>query len=218
MKVLIIGDSYGLPRFAKNSELVELSYEECYPERLRQHLRLVLKSDILLENHCRHANVSLSLLRGEANEIMFLHPDYVVLQLGLVDLWPSEGRSVLPLYSELMGKNPWISEDDFAFNIRRFVQFSLVSKSKVLLLDIPPVSSELMKIYPQAKKRIDEYNRRIYAISNTYEAVSLIDLNKLIVCLPEGKAIGSDGIHPTALASELLAKKISHEIIKLEES
>jgi lysophospholipase L1-like esterase len=218
MKVLIIGDSYGLPRFAKNSELVELSYEDCYPERLRQHLRLVLKADVVLENHCRHANVSLSLLRGEANEIMFLQPDYVVLQLGLVDLWPSEARSVLPLYSELMGKNPWVSEDDFAFNIRRFVQFSLVSKSKVLLLDIPPVSSKLMKIYPQAKKRIGQYNRRLYAIGNSYEAVSLIYLNKLIACLPEGKAIGSDGIHPTALASELLAKKISHEIIKLEES
>jgi len=218
MKVLIVGDSYGLPRFAKNSELVELYYEDCYPEKLRQYLRLVMRQDILLLNHCRHANVSLSLLRGEASEIMFLKPDYIVLQLGLVDLWPSEGRAVLPLYSELKGKNPWVSEDDFANNIRRFVQFSLVEKSKVLLLDIPSVCSELMTRYPQAAERIEQYNNRIYAISNAYEKVTLISLNKLIAYLQEKKAIGSDGIHPTALASELIAKKISYEIVKLEES
>ncbi len=218
MKVLIIGDSYGLPRFVKNSEVVELSYEECYPEKLRQYLRLAMQKDILLLNHCRHANVSLSLLRGEASEIVFLKPDYIVLQLGLVDLWPSEGRNVLPLYAELIGKNPWVSEDDFADNIRRFVQFSLVEKSKVLLLDIPPVSAELMKGYKQLAKRIEQYNNRLYAIGNAYEAVTLIGLNKLITHLQEGKAMGSDGIHPTALASELIAKKISYEIIKQEKS
>ena len=218
MKVLIIGDSYGLPRFVKNSEVVELSYEECYPEKLRQYLRLAMQKDILLLNHCRHANVSLSLLRGEASEIVFLKPDYIVLQLGLVDLWPSEGRNVLPLYAELIGKNPWVSEDDFADNIRRFVQFSLVEKSKVLLLDIPPVSAELMKGYKQLAKRIEQYNNRLYAIGNAYEAITLIGLNKLITHLQEGKAMGSDGIHPTALASELIAKKISYEIIKQEKS
>jgi len=218
MKVLIIGDSYGLPRFFKNSELVELYYEECYPEKLRQCLRLVTQKDVLLLNHCRHANVSLSLLRGEASEIVFLKPDYIVLQLGLVDLWPSEGRNVLPLYAELTGKNPWVSEDDFADNIRRFVQFCLVEKSKVLLLDIPPVSVEVMQGYPPVAKRIEQYNNRLYAIGNAYEAVTLISINKLIAHLQEQNAIGSDGIHPTALASELIAKKISSEIIKQEES
>ena len=216
MKVLIIGDSYGLPRFGKNSELVELYYEECYPEKLRQQLRVKLQTDVLLLNHCRHANVSLSLLRGEANDILFLKPDYVVLQLGIVDLWPSEGRNVLPLYSVLMGKDPWISEGDFASNISRFVQFSLSEKSKVLLLDIPPVSCELRKRYPQVVKRIEQYNNRLYAIANAYEGVSLIRLNNLISYLQEEKAIGSDGIHPTALASELIAKKLAAEIFKLE--
>ena len=218
MKVLIIGDSYGLPRFAKNSEIVELYYEECYPEKLRQQLRGKLRTDVLLLNNCRHANVSLSLLRGEANNILFLKPNYVVLQLGIVDLWPSEGRNILPVYSVLIGKDPWISEEEFASNISRFVQFSIGEKSKVLLLDIPPVSGELMKRYPQVVKRIATYNNRLYAIAKAYEEVSLIRLNNLIVYLQEEKAIGSDGIHPTALASELIAKKLAAEIFQLEKS
>jgi len=216
MKVLIIGDSYGLPRFAQNSEFVELSYEECYPEKLRQYLRVFLKSDVLLQNRCRHANVSLGLVRGEANEIMFLQPNYVVLQLGIVDLWPSEGRAVSPLYAELKGNDPWVSLDDFANNIRRFVQFCLVEKSKVILLDIPPVCSELLHSYPQVADRINEYNSRLYAIANTYEAVTLIGLNKLITYLPEEKAMGSDGIHPTSFVSDLLAKNIAEKILKIE--
>ena len=32
MKVLVIGDSYGLPRYAKNSFNVELDYAGTYPE------------------------------------------------------------------------------------------------------------------------------------------------------------------------------------------
>lgn len=36
MKVLVIGDSYGLPRYAKNSFNVELDYAGTYPEQLRE--------------------------------------------------------------------------------------------------------------------------------------------------------------------------------------
>ena len=35
MKVLVIGDSYGLPRYAKNSFNVELDYAGTYPEQLK---------------------------------------------------------------------------------------------------------------------------------------------------------------------------------------
>lgn len=38
MKVLVIGDSYGLPRYAKDSFNVELDYAGTYPEQLRRML------------------------------------------------------------------------------------------------------------------------------------------------------------------------------------
>ena len=31
--------------------------------------------------------------------------DYTILQLGLVDLWPAEGRKIWPLYSEQYGRD-----------------------------------------------------------------------------------------------------------------
>ena len=42
MKVLVIGDSYGLPRYAKNSFNVELDYAGTYPEQLRRMLSCLL--------------------------------------------------------------------------------------------------------------------------------------------------------------------------------
>lgn len=46
MKVLVIGDSYGLPRYAKNSFNVELDYAGTYPEQLRRMLSANFTEDV----------------------------------------------------------------------------------------------------------------------------------------------------------------------------
>ena len=86
MKVLVIGDSYGLPRYAKNSFNVELDYAGTYPEQLRRMLSANFTEDVCLVNRCRHANTSLSLIKGEANEIEFLRPDQIVVPGSRVSL------------------------------------------------------------------------------------------------------------------------------------
>ena len=54
MKVLVIGDSYGLPRYAKNSFNVELDYAGTYPEQLRRMLSAnFYRRDVCLVNRCR---------------------------------------------------------------------------------------------------------------------------------------------------------------------
>lgn len=80
--------------------------------------------DVCLVNRCRHANTSLSLIKGEANEIEFLRPDYTILQLGLVDLWPAEGRKIWPLYSEQYGRDPWVTPDEYKNNLQLFLNFA----------------------------------------------------------------------------------------------
>lgn len=217
MKVLVIGDSYGLPRFAKNSVQVELSYRECYPEKLRLLLCDIFKTDIPLLNRSRHANVSLSLVKGEANEVVFLEPDYVVLQLGLVDLWPGTGRNVEPLYQELAGHDPWVDAEAYTANICRFAEFAATRRAKVLIVNIPPVAAELCVRYPAIADRIEQYNRRLEALAATCEAVTLIDWYAIAAGQEPQKVLGSDGIHPTAWASELLARQLVAAIVKLEQ-
>lgn len=68
---------------------------------------------------CRHANTSLSLIKGEANEIEFLRPDYTI-QLGLVDYGrrkeEKSGRFTLNNTVVTLGVTP----DEYKNNLRLF--------------------------------------------------------------------------------------------------
>ena len=155
MKVLVIGDSYGLPRYAKNSFNVELDYAGTYPEQLRRMLSANFTEDVCLVNRCRHANTSLSLIKGEANEIEFLRPDYTILQLGLVDLWPAEGRKIWPLYSEQYGRDPWVTPDEYKNNLQLFplccgINFSAVFQHSLRLSPLPFCAGKSFFCYSSA--------------------------------------------------------------------
>lgn len=212
MKVLVIGDSYGLPRLHKKMMRVELSYEETYPEQMRQVLRNNYREDILLVNRCRHANTSYSLVRGEANEIMFLHPEYVIVQLGLTDLWPSSLRNVPPIQKDLEGKDPWVSEEEYQRHLRSFIGFVLQNESKAIVVNVPKVGDDILRKQPQVGTRIIKYNSLVKQICDSIPGVAVVDLYGMIEKLGSRLAIGSDGIHPTPFASTELAMSVCGKI------
>lgn len=212
MKILIIGDSYGLPRFCKQDTKVELSYEETYPERLRQLLIDNYQKDILLVNRCRHANTTYSLVQGEASEVMFLHPDCVVVQLGLADLWPSSLRNVEPIQKALEGKDPWVSEEEFQFYIVRFIRFVLKNNSKVIVVNIPKIADDYLQKHPLIASRTAKYNELLKKICESMLGVVMVDLYGITGQNDSENKIGSDGIHPTVDTSAVLAKNIFNKM------
>lgn len=59
MKIQILGDSFGLPRLKKNTNIIEITYEQTYPEQLRKILKLVYEpEDIIMINSCKRFNNS----------------------------------------------------------------------------------------------------------------------------------------------------------------
>lgn len=216
MKVLVIGDSYGLPRFAINCKEVELSYEETYPELLRQLLARNYQEDILLVNRCRHANTTCSLSRGDSDEVFFLHPEYVVVQLGLVDLWPSSLRNVQPLQKELEGKDPWVNEEEYQVQLIRFIRFVLKSGGKVIVVNIPKIHDGILRRHPLVAARITKYNFLLRKICETISGVALVDLYGIIDKSGDEIFLGSDGIHPTLSGTTELAMNIFDKINKLQ--
>jgi lysophospholipase L1-like esterase len=217
VKILVIGDSIGLPRLKQNSDLVELYYEDTYPERIRKFaLQRFAGEDILLLNSCRHANTSLHLLRGVANDVYFLQPDYVVLQLGMADLWPTEKRSDLPPFPELAGKNPWIGPEEYIQNVERFLQFCFQQALiRIIIVNVPKVSSRQYEKHPNAHDRTCRYNTLLQRFTH-YQQVAIVDAYSLFEQLGEG-ATGSDGIHPTRDSSRQLAWKIVDVLEALEQ-
>lgn len=212
MKVLVIGDSYGLPRLQKKITKVELSYEETYPEQMRQILRNNYREDILLVNRCRHANTSYSLVQGEANEIIFLHPEYVIVQLGLTDLWPSSLRNVPPIQRALEGKDPWVSEEEYQRHLRSFIGFAHQNESRAIVVNVPKVGDDILHKYPQVATRIKKYNCLVKQICDNMQGVAMVDLYSMVEKLGCRRAIGSDSIHPTPFASTELAMAVCGKI------
>lgn len=208
LKILIEGDSYGLPRFSKISGLVELEYSETYPYQLQYILHKKLGEEILVVNRCRHANTTNTLVTGEFCEIDFLKPDFCIVELGLTDLWPSAGRNVKPLQEELLGKDPWVDAETFYDNIHAFVKYAIEHKSIVIIVGIPMVGSWHLKKHSLLQDRIKTYNQKCLAVSDNKKVVFL-DWNRIMSIDCGLPMIGSDGIHSTAYASNLLAEKIS---------
>lgn len=215
MKVLVIGDSYGLPRYAKNSFNVELDYAGTYPEQLRRMLTANFVEDVCLVNRCRHANTTLSLIKGEANEIEFLHPDYTILQLGLVDLWPAEERKVWPLYSEQYGRDPWVTPDEYKNNLQLFIKFVNSRGSKVIIINSPPVSKVHLLKHTGLERKIAQYNNLLAGLI-LGTGGSLLDWHDRVMTLDGTSVFGSDGIHPTREAANLLARLLLQQIILSE--
>lgn len=217
MKILVIGDSIGLPRFAKHTAEVELYYEDTYPEWVRKlALRRFADEDVLLVNACRHANTSVHLLRGAANDVCFLQPDVVILQLGMTDLWPTGGRSTSPPFPDLAGKDPWVDESEFSQNMKRFVNFCLSQTNcRVVVVNIPRCCDRQYQQHPGARERTERYNRRLEKLTPNLR-LALVDSQNLFAQLGEA-ATGSDGIHPTAQCSRRLAEEIVDTLARMRD-
>jgi lysophospholipase L1-like esterase len=212
MKILVIGDSIGLPHFHCTRDEVEVAYEEVYPELLRRLLRTHFpEEDILLLNQCRHANTSHALRTGAANELLFLRPDVLILQLGLTDLWPAEGRNVPPPVPEFANHDPWVPAERYRENFSHFLNFcSGFSSLSVILVNIPRVSGAQYRRYPVALERTHIYNEILRKLS-AHPRVSQIDAFHLFERQGE-TAYTSDGIHPTAQVSLALANELFQRI------
>ena len=204
-KILVIGDSFGMPRYARFINQVELSYEQTYPEQLRKLLNKN-STDVCLINHCIHANTAVYLKYEGINELDFITPDLVILQLGLADLWPAKSRNVIPRYEELVDKDPWVDIDEFTYNMEGFITKADRLKIPVIMLDI------LLKGYnghnaSLINERIKNYSNMMHKIARSYKNVVLIEYEK-VYDEKFAPKIGSDGIHLTKEASRRLAEVI----------
>lgn len=212
MRLLIEGDSYGLPRMDWRRESVALSYDETYPEILRRLLLDRLNEDIVLVNHCRHANTTHSLETDEMDVFRFAWPDFAVVQLGMGDLWPAKRRKVLPLQPELGSRDPWVDEAAYGRNLAVFCSRAEEAGCCVVVVDIPPVGPRWEQKYPELAGRIVGYNRQAAKVTDGRDNATFLDWHAMVEERGRHGMIGEDGIHPTVSASRKLAEALAAKI------
>lgn len=209
LKVLLTADSYALPRMNPRTHEIELSYEQSYPLQLVDILSKKTSREVILINSSSHANVTLSLIKGGLADILMLEPEYVIVQLGMADLWPGTNNR-RALFEELNGLDPWIDINSFQKNIERYISFCQQENyiKKIILINIPLVEKKQYKNYPAAESRIVDYNA-CFQNWKLQDKVQIIDLYQIVQELGTENAIGSDGIHPTAKTCHYLAKELA---------
>ena len=214
MKILLIADSYALPRLATVGNKIELNYQQTYPQQLRQELRRQLDADIMLLVMAEHAQVTTCLNSEMPLQVSFFEPDYIVIQLGLADLWPATATRVAPRYPSLAGKDPWVTLTEYRENIQSFVENCRQQKPtvQISLVNIPRVSENQYWHYPQAYERTQTYNKCLQVLAKQLQ-IEVLDWYTLIQQVGE-QLLGSDGIHPNVAASRMLGQALAEIIIK----
>jgi hypothetical protein len=226
LKVMIAGDSFGMPRPFKMTNDIEMHYEDCYPEQLRKMLTAHYKTpnkeeDILLINYCKRANTTRGVLQDLKNprfgEIYLCQPNVLVLQVGNVDCFErGKHHDEFAPFPDLRGKNPWVNESDFILFTAEIIKgaFLMVpTLESLIIINIPPIHIDNKKKDAATRQRISAYNHRLKMFAGLPK-VQMIDIYKTFYKAPESP-LASDGIHPNKYGAELIAAAIFNIIIQL---
>jgi lysophospholipase L1-like esterase len=203
-KIEIIGDSFGMPRNFRNNSDVEVMYEETYPQLLKE----LYKNNYII-NSCHRANNTFWLIKNHLSETILNRPDYVIIQLGIVDCWLKKKDYHNELYPDFSGKNPWVTEDEYINNIKLFIDYTFQhvnNLKEIFILNISKAKNDQYKAYPGSYEQTIKYNKQLDEL-NKMKKVHVIDIYEIFEKKLE-EVLCSDGLHPNKLGNIMIANKI----------
>lgn len=215
MKVVVLGDSFGLPRCYKNSQEIEVKIEDIYPEQLRQLLKEEFKQeDIMMINMCKRYNNSWFLIERELGEVYLMQPEYLVIQIGLVDCWSREKG--VHICEAFKGKDPWIDEIEYRIYMKQFIENCLQlikSLKSIIIVNITKTEEEQYSKHLGSHERTISYNKILKEFSKL-DKVCVADVYE-VFHKEINRAVCSDGVHPSPYGNFLIANEI-YKIIASE--
>ncbi len=213
MKIQIIGDSFGLPRFNNKTNSIEVEFENTYPELLRKELRLFYPNeDIIIVNSSKRFNNSLFLVRNEIMETILIQPEYIVLQVGIVDCWSREPDTYI--IEEFKGKNPWISKEEYFSNLDIFIsncQKNIQGLKGIIVVNITKASLEQYNKHFNSFGNTWDFNNELKTLKHKNKEILLADAYREFSKNIE-RALCSDGVHPSNYGNKLIANLVLEEI------
>lgn len=208
MKVVVLGDSFGLPRCYKNSQEIEVKIEDIYPEQLRQLLKTEFKQeDIMMINMCKRFNNSWFLIERELGEVYLMQPEYLVIQIGLVDCWSREKG--VHICEAFKGKDPWIDEIEYRIYMKQFIEncLQLIKSLKaIIIVNITKTEEEQYSKHLGSHERTISYNKILKEFSKL-DKVCVADVYE-VFHKEINRAVCSDGVHPSPYGNFLIANEI----------
>lgn len=189
-KFAVIGDSYALPRMytpktntiddiTNSKGVIEITGREVYPEILKDNLDNNFKELAFnFINLSSHANTSYNAFNYKCLDLYMEQPDFLILQIGLVDCWNRKGINWGP-FPHMAGKDPWVSIEEYEKNMTGIIKFSFdICKTikYIFIVNIPLVRKEQYEKHPDSYERTIEYNKIIDKLAKENKNVSFVDV------------------------------------------
>jgi len=178
MRILVAGDSLGLPRphrinnYSPDEKELAVAYEETYSSILGRELLKYYNFDSHVEviNRSKRFYTIKDVNTEFADHLFFFEPDVIVMQVGIVDCW----------FREHLNGGQMVNKVDYEqhlLNILNLLKYR--PNCRLIIIGISPTSSKMEKKYKGINKEIQTYNQVLKSYVNN-KNVFYVDLEKYI--------------------------------------
>lgn len=204
MRVLVLGDSLGLPRpykmqnYSPTEKELAVSYDQTYPSILQKELLEKFRSEPYFEvvNRSKRFCTLKDIASEFTDYLFFYEPDIIVLQIGIVDCWFRESKMQI------------VNSEEFKGYLNKIMlMLSLRPNCYLIIVGISPTSIKMDERYPGLNKEIKKYNN-IYKDCVDNKRFFYIDMEKYVEPANVYKYLLLDDHHLNPQGNRLVAEKI----------
>lgn len=178
MRILVAGDSLGLPRphrinnYSPEETELAVGYANTYSSIINRELinHYNMKPFIEMINRSRRAQTIIGVNQEFADYLFFYEPDVIIMQVGIVDCW----------FRENLGEKQMVDRASYKQNLTRILEILAHRPAcKLIIIGIVPTSVKMQKKYPGLNREIRLYNQVLKSSVNN-KTVFYIDVEKHI--------------------------------------
>lgn len=202
MRILILGDSLGLPRphrmndYSPEETNLAVSYEQTYPSIIQRQLLLENTSYFEVINRSKRSCTIRDIANEFSDYLFFYQPDIIVLQVGIVDCWFREG------------KKQFVNSYDFKNYLDSIIsRLQFRTNCKLIIVGISPTSVKMDKRYAGLNDEIKKYND-IYIKCVDYNQIFYVNLEEFINPFNLSEYILPDDHHLNPKGNKLVAGEV----------
>lgn len=165
MRILIAGDSLGLPRphrinnYSFNEKSLAVSYEQTYASLLQHYFLQKYKFYPYIEvlNKSKRSQTMQGVYEELVDNLFFHEPDVFIIHVGIVDCW----------FREELGGKQYVPINKYSDYVERILNyFTYRPKCKVIFIGISPTSKKMEQRYPKINEEISKYNQILKNVCN----------------------------------------------------
>ncbi|MFC4354693.1 SGNH/GDSL hydrolase family protein [Chryseomicrobium palamuruense] len=207
MRILIAGDSLALPRphrinsYSPDETELAVTYGETYSSLLHVDLLKDLGDQTFVEiiNRSRRSQTIQGIYQEFSDHLFFYEPDFIVVQVGIVDCW----------FRENLNGKQLIDVTQFEEYLQLIVKLlSLRASTRLIIVGICPTSRKMEKKYTGINNEIVKYNK-VLKNSQNNKTVFFIDMCRLINKSNISEYLLPDDHHLSKKGNQVVAENLT---------